>query len=498
MERTLALIAPEIAGKPALVTKVLDVLDEEGFFICQKKELRFTRERAELFYIEHKGTNYFEDLIQYITDGTCLALEMSKVGAIQHFRKIMGPTNPEKAKNDAPESLRARFGTDVTRNGFHGSDSATGASRELKLVFPSPPMNQMGTKQYLAATVLPGVAEALTQLCRVRPADPYTWLATWLQSTRPRVGIFGDEYPEPVLKGHVMKADEFANIHREKELGSRKWPAVWNFRKSRGLLAVYGMGQSEENGIETVVDHLLEYGYSQGVCLNMREEPVVFIDGKPCSPRVRGKLNDNVDYLCGIAGFELERIERRLKHDIMDYCGSANDELEVFFQDADMSNHVRTMNVSKENIRTPRDYYDKLSFNGQPIQYMRIPITDETEPDNQAFDSIVEVMRDLDPHAFVLCNCQMGRGRTTTAMVCASLILRAKTNQGPGEFKPMNSEKPDYARAEFLPIRKFIEQIKDGESLKAQVDEVIDECDALQNLRSVSKMNGVFVKKKEL
>eukprot|EP01050_Picozoa_sp_SAG11_P056470 SAG11_NODE_35060_length_268_cov_1.218935_1_plen_33_part_01 len=33
----------------------------------------------------------------------------------------MGPTDPAKAKSEAPSSLRAAYGTDKTKNGFHGS-----------------------------------------------------------------------------------------------------------------------------------------------------------------------------------------------------------------------------------------------------------------------------------------------------------------------------------------------------------------------------------------
>ena len=40
-----------------------------------------------------------------------------------------------QAKEEAPTSIRARFGTDGMRNAAHGSDSAESAARELGMMF---------------------------------------------------------------------------------------------------------------------------------------------------------------------------------------------------------------------------------------------------------------------------------------------------------------------------------------------------------------------------
>jgi len=55
---------------------------------------------------------------------------------IQTWRMLMGPTNSEIAKSTHPESIRANYGTNSTRNAVHGSDSNDSAKREIAFFFP--------------------------------------------------------------------------------------------------------------------------------------------------------------------------------------------------------------------------------------------------------------------------------------------------------------------------------------------------------------------------
>lgn len=62
-------------------------------------------------------------------------MELVKDNAIKEWRNLLGPTNTQKARDEAPGSLRAQFGTDGTRNACHGSDSNESADRELNIFF---------------------------------------------------------------------------------------------------------------------------------------------------------------------------------------------------------------------------------------------------------------------------------------------------------------------------------------------------------------------------
>lgn len=70
-----------------------------------------------------------------MTSDYAVGLQLIAPDAINNWRKFIGPTNTEKARKQAPNSLRALYGTDGTKNAVHGSDSPQSAARELGYVF---------------------------------------------------------------------------------------------------------------------------------------------------------------------------------------------------------------------------------------------------------------------------------------------------------------------------------------------------------------------------
>mmetsp|Transcript_20093 Transcript_20093/g.31426 ORF Transcript_20093/g.31426 Transcript_20093/m.31426 type:complete len:375 (-) Transcript_20093:157-1281(-) len=135
MEKTLALIKPDAYLN---FGKILDAIYKDGFRISQMKTLQLSRGDAQEFYAEHRGKSFYEALTSFMSSGPIVAMELVADGAIQKWRKLIGPTNTFKAKEDAPNSLRAQFGTDGTKNACHGSDSTASADRELGFYFGQP------------------------------------------------------------------------------------------------------------------------------------------------------------------------------------------------------------------------------------------------------------------------------------------------------------------------------------------------------------------------
>lgn len=133
-ERTLGLIKPDAINR---LGQIVEMVQQAGFLITRLKKCSLTRNEAMEFYAEHQHRAFFNDLVNFMSSGPVLAMELMGDGAISKWRNFIGPTDSAAARTKAPMSIRARFGTDNTRNACHGSDSTESAAREVEFFFPS-------------------------------------------------------------------------------------------------------------------------------------------------------------------------------------------------------------------------------------------------------------------------------------------------------------------------------------------------------------------------
>lgn len=131
-EATLALVKPDGMNK---FPEILVAASEAGFSVTRAKMVRLSEREVGEFYAEHRQKPFFGDLTRLMTEGPVLALELVGGDAVRRWRDAIGPTDPAEARVGSPSSLRARYGTDVTRNACHGSDSSSSAKREIEYVF---------------------------------------------------------------------------------------------------------------------------------------------------------------------------------------------------------------------------------------------------------------------------------------------------------------------------------------------------------------------------
>lgn len=96
--------------------------------------MNIDRDLAGRHYRDHRGKDFFGILLDYITSGPVVVMQVSGPGAIKKARDIMGPTDPRKAPSG---TIRGDFGEDITVNVVHGSDSQESAVREIGLFFGS-------------------------------------------------------------------------------------------------------------------------------------------------------------------------------------------------------------------------------------------------------------------------------------------------------------------------------------------------------------------------
>jgi len=132
MERTLAIVKPD-AFEQKFTGRILSRIEDEGFRIVAMRLVRLTRGGAEGFYAVHRERPFFADLTAFMSSGPAVVLVLERDGAIKHWRKTMGATDPAKADEG---TLRKQFATNIERNAVHGSDAPETAATEIAYFFP--------------------------------------------------------------------------------------------------------------------------------------------------------------------------------------------------------------------------------------------------------------------------------------------------------------------------------------------------------------------------
>eukprot|EP00287_Rhodomonas_sp_CCMP768_P011564 CAMPEP_0196733058 /NCGR_PEP_ID=MMETSP1091-20130531/12267_1 /TAXON_ID=302021 /ORGANISM="Rhodomonas sp., Strain CCMP768" /LENGTH=158 /DNA_ID=CAMNT_0042076403 /DNA_START=119 /DNA_END=595 /DNA_ORIENTATION=+ len=134
MERTLAILKPDAVSK-GKDGEMKSIIQDKGFKIVKEKKMKLSQDQAKNFYKEHDGKPFYDGLVEFMTSGDVVVMILQKDDGIKGWRSLMGPTNSLKAKEQAKDSLRAKFGTDGGKNACHGSDSPQSARREIKFFF---------------------------------------------------------------------------------------------------------------------------------------------------------------------------------------------------------------------------------------------------------------------------------------------------------------------------------------------------------------------------
>jgi len=314
----------------------------------------------------------------------------------------------------------------------------------------------------------------------------------------------------------VLKLDHFQAIYRL----PKRFEGVPNFRQMDGF-PIFGSGQPTLDGITSVIQHLADQGFSKFVWTCMRQEPVIYVNQMSFAPREPHNLNENMEF---------EAITSELLHQLQEslanrfkLLGKMHAAIE-YYQDTFAENPADRKNLllkdpvtSDSSVRTITDVYEFVKTEkGFDVDLHRLPIADERAPRFHDFDSLVRLLKDTEEDTAILFNCQMGKGRTTTGMVCACLIRMVKSGSVSQENKsadsteedspdtqeeaeeekgdtpppapssasiPFPEDPPNLAKGEYKVIVDLVQKLPDGVHVKRDVDKAIDAAHHMQNLR---------------
>lgn len=200
-----------------------------------------------------------------------------------------------------------------------------------------------------------------------------------------------------------------------------------NYRKIKGI---HSTGQPTIEGIKKVLD---EAGAKdkEARWINLREEPVIYIDGKPHSMRLKSEATENLKQP-GISAEDLNKQEQDLKQDLINKAkengGYITIHDEVKNEKGKFEIVERKIKVTEDNIKTTEEVFKDLEKDYK-VKYDRVPITDEQDPEKKDVDKLVDILKNDEPGKAVIFNCHAGKGRTTTGTVIADLMNEAKTKE---------------------------------------------------------------------
>ena len=133
MNRTLVICKPD-AVERGLVGEIVGRFERKGLRLVAAELRTLDSEVLARHYSEHVGKDFYDDLVAFMSRGPVMvAVVEGPDDTWSVVRQMMGATNPIKA---APGTIRGDFGTQVTENLVHGSDSAESARREVATFFP--------------------------------------------------------------------------------------------------------------------------------------------------------------------------------------------------------------------------------------------------------------------------------------------------------------------------------------------------------------------------
>eukprot|EP01083_Nonionella_stella_P310410 1102701_1 len=331
---------------------------------------------------------------------------------------------------------------------------------------------------------------------------------------------------EVVRKGFV-KADHFDNIYRLKP----KFEGAPNLRQVSGF-QIYGTGQPNKSTIPSLI-HIWfnEMNLNKCLWINMRSEPVIYVNDMALAPRDPKHPSENIDF-GDISIQDLNVLNKELEKTVKTNITS-NGNICTYHVDtyaplpADRKDRI--MECKCEHgaddvfglVSLYQSFKEEDNLN---ITLKRITVLDEKAPEPEDIVRIVDVIaNESDDKTVIVFNCMMGKGRTTEGMIIACLIKQIVSkkkdalhgekwpNDIPQECEEIVSfdkklkkneanavsdeVKRDYELSEsemkkgnFTLIKQLVKILSDeygldGATIKAETDDIIDRCQHIQNMR---------------
>merc|ERR1712174_144921 len=293
------------------------------------------------------------------------------------------------------------------------------------------------------------------------------------------VGKMGDSKNPEIWKAVAMQ-DHFEKIQKLKD----KIDGVPNFRRVPGY-KVYCCGQPTKEGFVKAIEKVCEKYPKDGpiVWINMRQEPIVYVNGNPVCARPPNKIGEYAE-LGGVTRASVKADEEEF--------------LRVLESRAKDGGKIKVVDVNKKEsevevkeLTTLSKVIEDLKATFPGLTHNRIPVCNSAAPLEPDFDTLCNALLGTNVNAPVIVNCQVGLSRSTTGCVAACLFREFQLSasyEGLVETVPgvnlevlrmdnyqMDKDKDTLFRGEFEVVKELTQALGDeGIASKRECDKVID------------------------
>lgn len=300
-------------------------------------------------------------------------------------------------------------------------------------------------------------------------------------------------HAEPLLRNgdllkpqRIVKLDPYPGLHtRSLQSGPSPQPLIVgadNFRRVPEA-AVYGVSQPTLAALQEVLQSLGAGPGGAGsrvTWTTLREEPVLYIQGRSYTLRERSKPFENLE-AAGISSNDVEQREEVLRQEIWAEALRCGGKFMVHEENPDGSLSEKWLPLQESDLQTAAEVFEQLREEGYQVDYARIPISDEKTPEGQDFDAILSRLREAPSDSPLVFNCHAGRGRTTTGMVMGQLFRQQQSGlRLPDEPATGNR----FEQGQYRAVMQLVQSLPAGGQSKQSLDALIDRAAAVQNLRT--------------
>jgi len=290
-----------------------------------------------------------------------------------------------------------------------------------------------------------------------------------------------EENKNPEIWKAAAMADHFEKIQKLPEIVE----GVPNFRRVPGY-KVYCCGQPTIAGFENALNKACGNIYPKDgkiLWLNMRQEPIVYVNGNPICARPPNKIGEYAE-LGDVTRDTVKADEEEFLRVIEGRVKNADGKLK--YLDVSKKEHE----IEAKTVITLSQVIENLKQKFPNLVHMRIPICNSAAPLEKDFDTICATLQGSAVNSPVIVNCQAGLSRSTTGCIAACLFREfqlAASYEGLIETVPgvdhgllkmdrytMDMSKDPLFRGEFEVIKELIAELPDGEPAKRECDKVVD------------------------